>query len=102
MVAVEARRLREQSELAETGRFADGFHWSVSLVHLGVSYAQHNLVSRRVWQSKAAPQVGSFQVVLPVGWIDPSTGKAYLCACRYLCLCLPDWGRLRLQCCMQV
>lgn len=48
MVAVEARRLREQSEVAETGRFADGFHWSVSLVHLGVSYAQHKLVSRGV------------------------------------------------------
>lgn len=48
MVAVEARRVREQSELAETGRFADGFYCWIVLVHLGVSYAQQRSVSRRL------------------------------------------------------
>lgn len=41
-------------------------------------------------------------MVLLVGWIDPSAGRAYLCACLYLCMFLQDWGRQRLQCCMQV
>lgn len=100
MVAVEARREREQSELAETGGFADGFYCSIFLVHLGVSYAQHKLASRRLWQLKAVHRVGPSQVVLLVGWVDPLTGRAYLCACR--CLCLPDWGIQSLERCMRV
>lgn len=71
MVAVEARRVREQSELAETGGVADGFYCSIFLVHLGVSNAQHKLVSHRLWQSKAAHRLGPIQVVLLVGWVDP-------------------------------
>lgn len=100
MVAVEARRVREQSELAETGGFADGFYCLIFLVHLGVSYSQHNSVSRRLWQSKAAHRVGPSQVVLLVGWVEPLDGRASLYACRYLCL--PDWGRQSLERCMRV
>lgn len=77
MVAVEARsRVREQSELAETGRFADGIHCSIFLVHLGVSYAQHKLVSRRLWLPKAAHRAGLFQMVLLVGCV------AAICICQ--------------------
>lgn len=63
MVVVEAPSVREQSELAETGRFADGFHFSVSLAHLGVSYAQHKLVSRRF----VAVESGTPSWVVPSG-----------------------------------
>lgn len=88
MVAIEARRVREQSELAETGGFADWFYCLIFLDHLGVSYAQHKLVSRRLWQSKAAHRVGRFQVVLLVGLVDPLAGRAYSCACRFLSVCI--------------
>lgn len=90
MVAVEARsRVREQSELAETGRFADAVHCSIFLIHLGVSYAQHKVVSRRLWLSKAAHRAGLFQMVLLVGCVAA------------VCICQTGAGRVS-QCCMRV
>lgn len=62
MVAVGARGVREQSELAETGRFADCFYCSIFLVHLGVSYAQHRI---------GLPQIEAVESGAP-SWAVPS------------------------------
>lgn len=48
----------------------------------------------------SAPIWAVLQVVLLVDWIDPLAARAYLCACRYLCLL--EWGRWSLQRCMRV
>lgn len=103
MVAVEARQVREQSELAETGGSADGFYCSIFLDHLGVSYAQHKVVSR---SRKRRTELGGSK--WNCWWVGLTllAGRAYSCACRFLSVSAfnaenDDWSRaIKKRCCL--
>lgn len=93
MVAVEPRRVRVQSDLAETGRIADGLSCSIFLIHLGVSYAQKRTGLLQIATVESGTPSQTEAVATCIARLDLT------CRCQSLLECLPqcDYQTARLD-----